>query len=286
MRVDKSGYIEYSNDPQLWGFLYFINIVLFALSSISVALQVFTKGIILKIYRNEISFIIPLIICLSITLLVMNIIQIIKAKSKYERLECVTSSLLLAFLLSCVVTFKNSLALSVLAILIVFWIHKKNPKSIEKQLLKLLFYSDLPIAVLLLNMNSMYEISGLGIFFVGVMTIPLFYSALILFALTANYGKMFAMDEAVGYEEVLDKGYIEKSWNIKSLLFVYSIKIIGLFLTEWLLFLFVKDHNMWFDYVKNSNWSGIILVIIGCILSVKTIILFIEKEPGDDTYGK
>ena len=253
LRVGKSGYIEYSDDPQLWGFLYFINIVLFALSSIPVALQVFTKDIILKMYRNEISFIIPLIVCINIILLIANIIQIIKSKSKYERLECVTLSLLLAFLLSCVATFKNSLALSVLAILIIFWIHKKNPKSIEKQLLKLLFYSDLPIAVLLLNMNSMYEISGLGIFFVCVMTIPLFYSALILFALIVNYGKMFAIDEAVGYEEVLDRGYIEKSWNIKSLLFVYSIKVIGLFLSEWLLFLFVKDHNMWFDYVKTSN---------------------------------
>lgn len=286
LKVGKSGYIEYSDDPQLWGFLYFINIVLFALSSIPVALQVFTKGIISKMYRNEISFIIPLIICVSITLLVRNIIQIIKSKSKYERLECVTLSLLLAFLLSCVATFKNSLALSVLAILIVFWIHKKNPKSIEKQLLKLLFYSDLPIAVLLLNMNRMYEVSGLGLFFVGVMTIPLFYSGLILFALIVNYGKMFAIDEAVGYEEVLDRGYIEKSWNIKSLLFVYSIKVIGLFLIESLLFLFVKDHNMWFDYVKNSNWSGVVFVIIGCILSIKTITLFIEKEPGDDTYEK
>lgn len=286
LRVSKSGYIEYSDDPQLWGFLYFINIVLFAISSIPVALQVFTKDIILKMYRNEIPFIILLIVCINIILLIANIIQIIKSKSKYERLECITSSLLLGFLMSCVVTFRNSLALSVLAILIVFWIHKKNPKSIEKQLLKLLFYSDLPIVVLLLNMNSMYEISGLGIFFVSVMTIPLFYSALILFALTANYGKMFAIDEAVGYEEVLDRGYIEKSWNIKSLLFVYSIKVIGLFLIESFLFLFVKDHNMWFDYVKNSNWSGVVFVIIGCILSIKTITLFIEKEPGDNTYEK
>lgn len=57
LRVSKGGYIEYSDDPQLWGFLYFINIVLFALSSIPVALQVFTKGIISKMYRNEISFI-------------------------------------------------------------------------------------------------------------------------------------------------------------------------------------------------------------------------------------
>lgn len=286
LRVSKSGYIEYSDDPQLWGFLYFINIVLFAISSIPMALQVFTKDIILKMYRNEISFIIPLIVCINIILLIANIIQIIKSKSKYERLEYVTSSLLLIFLMSCVATFRNSLVLTMLTILIVFWIHKKSPKAIDKLLLKLLFYSDLPIAVLLLNMNRMYEISGLGIFFVGVMTIPLFYSALILFALTANYGKMFAMDEAVGYEEVLDRGYIEKSWDIKSLLFVYSIKVIGLFLIESLLFLFVKDHNMWFDYVKNSNWSGVVFVIIGCILSIKTITLFIEKEPGDNTYEK
>lgn len=139
LRVSKSGYIEYSDDPQLWGFLYFINIVLFAISSIPVALQVFTKDIILKMYRNEIPFIIPLIVCINIILLIANIIQIIKSKSKYERLECITSSLLLGFLMSCVVTFRNSLALSVLAILIVFWIRKKNPKSIEKQLLKLLF---------------------------------------------------------------------------------------------------------------------------------------------------
>ena len=155
--------------------------------------------------------------------------------------------------------------------------YKKSTKSIDKQLIRLLFYSDLPIAVLLLNMNRMYEISVLGMFFICVMTIPLFYSALILFALTANYGKMFAMDEAVGYEEVLDKGYIEKSWSIKSLILVYSTKIIGLFLVESLLFLFVKDHNVWFDYVKNSNWSGIVLVIIGCILSIKTITLFIRR---------
>lgn len=265
LRVSKSGYIEYSDDPQLWGFLYFINIVLFAISSIPVALQVFTKDIILKMYRNEISFIIPLIACVSIILLIMNIVQIVKSESKYERLECITSFLLLVFLISCVITFRNSLVLTVLAILIVFWIHKKSPKSIEKQLLKLLFYSDLPIAVLLLNMNRMYEVSGLGLFFVGVMAIPLFYSGLILFALTMNYGKIFAIDEAVGYEEVLDRGYIEKSWNIKSLLFVYSIKVTGLFLIESLLFLFVKDHNMWFDYVKNSNWSGVVFVIIGCI---------------------
>lgn len=286
LKVGKSGYIEYSDDPQLWGFLYFINIVLFALSSISVPLQVFTKGIILKMYRNEISFIIPLIACISIILLIANIIQIIKSKSKYERLEYVTSFLLLVFLISCVITFRNSLVLTVLTMLVVFWIHKKSPKSIERQLLKLLFYSDLPIAVLLLNMNRMYEISGLGLFFVGVMTIPLFYSGLILFALTVNYGKMFAIDEAVGYEEVLDRGYIEKSWNIKSLLLVYSTKIIGLFLLESLLFLFVRNHNIWFDYVKNSNWSGVVLVIIGCILSVRTIILFIKKEPEDSAYGK
>lgn len=285
LKVGKSGYIEYSDDPQLWGFVYFINIVLFAISSIPSLFSENIKDVILKMYRNEISFIILLIVCVNPTLLVVNIIHIIISKSKYERLEYVTSSLLIVFLMSCVVTFRNSLALTVLTILIVIWSYKKSPKSIEKQLLKLLFYSDLPIAVLLLNMNRMYEVSGLGIFFVCVMTIPLFYSALILFALTMNYGKMFAIDEAVGYKEVVDAGYREERWNIKSLLFVYSIKIVGLFLAETLLFLFVKDHNIWFNYVKNSNWSGIVLVIIGCILSIKTITLFIEKESGDDTYS-
>lgn len=283
LKVGKDGYIEYSDDPQLWGFLYFINIVLFVMSSIPSLFSENVKDVLLKMYRNEISFIILLIVCVNLTLLVVNIIYIIISKSKYERLEYVTSSLLLIFLISCIVTFRNSLVLSILTISVVLYSYQKKSKSIDKLLLKLLFYSDLPIAVLLLNMNRMYEVSGLGLFFVGVMTIPLFYSGLILFALTMNYGKIFAIDEAVGYEEVLDRGYIEKSWNIKSLLFVYSVKIIGFFLTESLLFAFVKDHNVWFDYVKNSSWSGIVLVVIGCILSIKTITLFIEKEPGDNT---
>ena len=283
LKVGKDGYIEYSDDPQLWGFLYFINIVLFVMSSIPSLFSENIKDVLLKMYRNEISFIILLIVCVNLTLLVVNIIYIIISKSKYERLEYVTSSLLLIFLISCIVTFRNSLVLSILTISVVLYSYQKKSKSIDKLLLKLLFYSDLPIAVLLLNMNRMYEVSGLGLFFVGVMTIPLFYSGLILFALTMNYGKIFAIDEAVGYEEVLDRGYIEKSWNIKSLLFVYSVKIIGFFLTESLLFAFVKDHNVWFDYVKNSSWSGIVLVVIGCILSIKTITLFIEKEPGDNT---
>lgn len=282
LRVGKSGYIGYSDDPQLWGFLYFINIVLFTISSIPSLFSESIKDVILKMYRNEISFVIPLIICVSIILLIVNMIQVIRAKSKYERLEYVTSFLLLVFLISCVVTFRNSLVLTVLTILIVFWIHRKKQKSIDKLLLKLLFYSDLPIAVLLLNMNRMYEVSGLGIFFVCVMTIPLFYSALIMFALITGYGKILAIDEAVGYKEVVDAGYREEHWNIKSFLLVYSTKIIGLFLFESLLFLFVKDHNVWFDYVKNSNWSGVVLVIIGCILSIMTIMLFIKKEPGDD----
>lgn len=286
LKVGKDGYIEYSDDPQLWGFLYFINIVLFVMSSIPSLFSENVKDVLLKMYRNEISFIILLIVCVNLTLLVVNIIYIIISKSKYERLEYVTSSLLLIFLISCIVTFRNSLVLSILTISVVLYSYQKKSKSIDKLLLKLLFYSDLPIVVLLLNMNRMYEVSGLGLFFVGVMTIPLFYSGLILFALTMNYGKIFAIDEAVGYEEVLDRGYIEKSWNIKSLLFVYSVKIIGFFLTESLLFAFVKDHNVWFDYVKNSSWSGIVLVVIGCILSIKTITLFIEKEPGDDTYEK
>ena len=283
LKVGKDGYIEYSDDPQLWGFLYFINIVLFVMSSIPSLFSENVKDVLLKMYRNEISFIILLIFCVNLTLLVVNIIYIIISKSKYERLEYVTSSLLLIFLINCIVTFRNSLVLSILTISVVLYSYQKKSKSIDKLLLKLLFYSDLPIAVLLLNMNRMYEVSGLGLFFVGVMTIPLFYSGLILFALTMNYGKIFAIDEAVGYEEVLDRGYIEKSWNIKLLLFVYSVKIIGFFLTESLLFAFVKDHNVWFDYVKNSSWSGIVLVVIGCILSIKTITLFIEKEPGDNT---
>ena len=285
LRVGKSGYIGYSDDPQLWGFLYFINIVLFTISSIPAAFSETVKDIILKMYRNDISFVIPLISCVSIALLIASIVQIIKSKSKYERLEYVTSSLLLAFLMSCIITFRNSLVLSVLTILIVFWIYRKKSKSIEKQLIRLLFYSDLPIAVLLLNMNKMYGVSGLGIFFVCVMTIPLFYSALIMFALITGYGKVLAIDEAVGYKENVDTGYREEPWNIKSFLLVYSTKIIGLFLFEWLLFLFVKDHNVWFDYVKNSNWSGVVLIIIGCILSIMTIMLFIKKEPGDDTYS-
>lgn len=117
------------------------------------------------------------------------------------------------------------------------------------------------------------------------MTIPLFYSALIMFALITGYGKILAIDEAVGYKEGEDVGYREEPWNIKSFLLVYFTKVIGLFLFESLLFLFVKDHNIWFDYVKNSNWSGVVLVIIGCILSIMTIMLFIKKEPVDDAYS-
>lgn len=285
LKVGKSGYIGYSDDPQLWGFLYFINIVLFAISSIPSLFSESIKDAILKMYRNEISFVIPLISCVSVILFIMNIVQIIKSKSKYERLESATSSLLLAFLMSCIVTFRNSLLLSILTILVILCSYQKKSKSVEKQLIRLLFYSDLPIAVLLLNMNKMYEVSGLGVFFVCVMTIPLFYSALIMFALITGYGKVLAIDEAVGYKEDEDAGYREEPWNIKSFLLVYSTKVIGLFLFESLLFLFVKDHNVWFDYVKNSNWSGVVLVIIGCILSMMTIMLFIKKEPGDDTYS-
>ena len=185
--------------------------------------------------------------------------------------------MLLVSLISCVVTFRNSLALSILTILVILCSYRKKSKSIEKQLLRLLFYSDLPIAVLLLNMNKMYEVSGLGVFFVCVMTIPLFYSVLIMFALITGYGKILAIDEAVGYKEDVDAGYREEHWNVKSFLLVYFTKIIGLFLFESLLFLFVKDHNIWFDYVKNSNWSGVVLVVIGCILSIRTILLFVKK---------
>lgn len=125
LRVGKSGYIGYSDDPQLLEFLYFINIVLFTISGIPSLFSESIKDILLKMYRNEISFVIPLIICVSIALLIANIVQIIKSKSKYERLEYVTSSLLLAFLMSCIITFRNSLVLIILTILIVFWIHRK-----------------------------------------------------------------------------------------------------------------------------------------------------------------
>lgn len=139
LRVGKSGYIGYSDDPQLWGFLYFINIVLFAISSISAAFSENVKDIILKMYRNEISFIILLIVCISLTLLVVNIIYIIISKSKYERLEYTTSSLLLVFLISCVVTFRNSLALSILTILVILCSYKMKSKSIENYFLNYYF---------------------------------------------------------------------------------------------------------------------------------------------------
>lgn len=56
LKVGKDGYIEYSDDPQLWGFLYFINIVLFVMSSIPSLFSENVKDVLLKMYRNEISF--------------------------------------------------------------------------------------------------------------------------------------------------------------------------------------------------------------------------------------
>ena len=101
--------------------------------------------------------------------------------------------------------FRDHLVLLIVTAVITAVIFKKTEVSIDKQLIRLLLYSDLPIMLLLLNMNRIYHISILGILFVGVMTIPLFYSALIMFALTINYTKVLAIDEAVGYEVVAEK---------------------------------------------------------------------------------
>ena len=132
--------------------------------------------------------------------------------------------------------------------------------------------------LLLFNMNRIYNISVLGILFVGVMTLPLFYSALIMFALITNYVKMLAIDEVVGYEEVLDKGYIEKKWSPKALLIVYAAKIAGIFSIEWLLFAFVKDHDAIIDFIVKLSLSGWVLVIIGLYILLKILSLFFEKE--------
>lgn len=169
-------------------------------------------------------------------------------------------------------------------------IFKKSEVSIDKQLVKLLLYSDLPIMLLLLNMNRVYNISHLGILFVGIMTLPFFYSALIMFALTINYTKVLAIDEAVGYEEVADKGYIEKSWSLKAFLIVYTTKLAGVFSIEWLLFAFIKNHDAIADSIIKLGMSGWVLVIIGLFILVKILFLFLEEErqnrKGDNTCGK
>jgi len=127
-------------------------------------------------------------------------------------------------------------------------------------------------------MNRVYNISHLGILFVGIMTLPFFYSALIMFALITDYVKMLAINEVVGYEEVLDKGYIEKKWSLKAFLLVYATKIVGVSLIEWLLFAFVKDHDAIIDFIVKLSLSGWVLVIIGLYILLKVLSLFFEEE--------
>lgn len=283
LRVSKDGYIEYSDDIQDWGLVYIINIILFAISSLSAVLWKPLKEIIIKLYRNEMPFMMQVIVGLNILLLVISITRVIVSKSKYERLCHINSALLICSVLSCVVTFRNSLVLSILTIIPIVLTIRKSEVSIDRQLLKLLFYSDIPIMLLLLNMNRIYGISELGLFFVGVMTLPFFYSILIMFALVTNYVKVLAIDEAVGYEEVLDKGYIEKKWSPKTLLIVYVTKIAGIFSIEWLLFSFVKDHDAIIDFIVKLSLSGWALLIIGLCILLKILSLFFEEESD---YGK
>ena len=285
LRVNKDGYIGCSDDIQDWGLVYVINIILFAISSLSAVLWKPLKEIIIKLYRNEIPFTMQVIVGLNILLLAISIIRVIVSKNKYERLCHINSALLICSVLSCVVTFRNSLVLSILIIIPIVLTHRKSKVSIDRQLLKLLFYSDLPLMLLLLNMNRIYHISVLGIMFVVVMTLPLFYSALIMFALITDYAKMLAIDEVVGYEEVFDKGYIEKKWSIKAFLRVYATKVVGVSLIEWLLFTFVKDHDAIIDFIVKLSLSGWVLVIIGLYILLEVLSLFFEEE-GDNACGK
>ena len=214
----------------------------------------------------------------------------VMSKDKYETIKHINSSLLVCSVLSFTMTFRDQLILLIVTAIITVLIFKKTEVSIDKQLLRLLLYSDLPIMLLLLNMNRIYNISILGVIFVGIMTIPLFYSALIMFAVITNYTKVLAIDEAVGYEEVLDKGYIEKRWSPKTLLIVYVTKIAGIFSIEWLLFEFVKDHDVIIDFIVKLGLSGWALLIIGLYILLKILSLFFEEEKqnrkGDNAYGK
>lgn len=243
------------------------------------------KEIVVKLYRNEMPFILSVVICLNILLLLTSIACAIMSKDKCERIRNINSALLVCSVLSITVMFRDQLILLIITAIVIVLIFKKTEVSIDKQLVKLLLYSDLPIMLLLLNMNRVYNISHLGIIFVGIMTIPLFYSALIMFALITDYTKVLAIDEAVGYEEVLDKGYIEKRWSPKTLLIVYVTKIAGIFSIEWLLFEFVKDHDAIIDFIVKLGLSGWALLIIGLYILLKILSLFFEEE-GDNTYGK
>lgn len=208
LRVNNDDYIEYSDDIQDWGLVYVINILLFAMSSLPAIFWEPLKEIVVKLYRNEMPFILLVVICLNILLLLTSIARAIISKSKYDKIKNVNSALLVCSVLSITVMFRDQLILLIITAIVIVLIFKKSELSIDKQLLKLLFYSDLPLMLLLLNMNRIYHISVLGIMFVVVMTLPLFYSALIMFALITDYVKMLAINEVVGYEEVLDKGIL------------------------------------------------------------------------------
>lgn len=278
LRVGKYGYIECSDDLQDWGLVYVINIILFAVSSLFAVLWKPLKEIVVKLYRNEMPFILSVVICLNILLLLTSIARAIMSKDKCEKIRNINSALLVCLVLSITVMFRNQLILLIITAIVIILIFKKSELSIDKQLLRLLLYSDLPIMLLLFNMNRIYNISVLGILFVGVATLPLFYSALIMFALITNYVKMLAIDEVVGYEEVLDKGYIEKKWSIKAFLRVYATKVVGVSLIEWLLFMFVKNHDAIEDSIIKLGMSGWVLVIIGLYILLKVLSLFFEKE--------
>lgn len=283
LRVNNDDYIEYSDDIQDWGLVYVINIILFAVSSLFAVLWKPLKETIIKLYRNEIPFILSVVICLNVLLLLTSIARAIMSKDKCERIRNINSALLVCSVLSITVMFRDQLILLIITAIVIVLIFKKSELSIDKQLLRLLLYSDLPIMLLLFNMNRIYNISVLGILFVGVMTLPLFYSVLIMFALITNYVKMLAIDEVVGYEEVLDKGYIEKKWSIKAFLRVYATKVVGVSLIEWLLFAFVKDHDAIIDFIVKLNLSGWVLVIIGLYILLEVLSLFFEEESD---YGK
>lgn len=290
LRVNNDDYIEYSDDIQDWGLVYVINILLFAVSSLPAIFWEPLKEIVVKLYRNEMPFILSVVICLNILLLLTSIARAIMSKDKCERLRNINSALLVCSVLSITVMFRDQLILLIITAIVIVLIFKKTEVSIDKQLVKLLLYSDLPIMLLLLNMNRVYNISHLGILFVGIMTLPFFYSALIMFALTTNYTKVLAIDEAVGYEEVADKGYIEKSWSLKAFLIVYTTKLAGVFSIEWLLFAFIKNHDAIADSIIKLGMSGWVLVIIGLFILVKILFLFLEEErqnrKGDNTCGK
>lgn len=278
LRVNNDDYIEYSDDIQDWGLVYVINIILFAVSSLFAVLWKPLKEIIIKLYRNEIPFILSVVICLNVLLLLTSIAHAIMSKSKYDKIKHINLSLLVCSVLSFATMFRDHLVLLIVTAVITAVIFKKSEVSIDKQLVKLLLYSDLLIMLLLLNMNRVYNISHLGILFVGVITIPLFYSALIMFALTTNYTKVLAIDEVVGYEEVANKGYIEKSWSLKAFLIVYTTKLAGVFSIEWLLFAFIKNHDAIADSIIKLGMSRWVLVIIGLYILLKVLSLFFEEE--------